>query len=701
MQKMINKKIAFIMVLFITVLFIPNVSYAATYGDAKTISYETDAEEAVTFKRVDFDNACDDLTGENLDYVKFTLPSSTYGTLYYDYDDGEYDSKVTAAKKYYYAGSPYLSKVAFVPDEDFEGTVSIKYTGYDEDGNTYEGKVKIIVGEDDDEDDDTAEDLTYTIEGDKKLTLDKNDLNDVCDDLNDEDLDYVKFTTLPSSSAGTLYYNYSSDDNYDSKVSTSTKYYYDGSPYLARVSFVPKKDYSGTVTIKYTGYDEDNNSFTGKIKISVDGTSSSEIAYTVDDDKTVTFDEDDFYDICDDLNDEALDYVTFTLPSDTKGVLYYNYDDGDYDSKVTAAKKYYYDGSPYLSKVTFDPASKFSGMCTINFKGYDTDGVSFSGTVEITVNGDLLTANPITYSATPGSPVYFKEDDFNNVCKKLKDNNLSYVKFKLPSASSGKLYYGYTSATKYTSEVSATTKYYYGGTPFLLNVVYVPVTSATGTATIDYTGYDTDGFAFSGKIQITTSGTAVNPTLKKSQYYGDVDEAYSWAVDYIDTLSKNGIITGSTGLDGKKYFYPAAKIKRGEFMLLLYKALNLQASTGTGNFADVAKGEYYYDAIAAAKALGIAQGSDNKFYPNSSITREDTMVLALRAMNKSGSGVAAADINTLSVYSDKSIISDYAKDSIAALIKAGIITGSDDNKIHPMESITRAEAAAIIYRIKY
>lgn len=700
MQEMINKRIAFIMVLFITVLFIPNVSYAATYDNADTITYKTDAKKEVTFGKKDFFNACDDVTGKDLDYIKFTLPDDDDGTLYYDYDDGEYDSKVKASTKYYYDSdsSRYLSKVAFLPAKGFKGTASIKYTGYDEDGNTYEGKVKIVV--DANNDDDTAKDLTYSISRDKKLTFDKNDLNDVCEDLNDEDLDYVRFT-LPSSSEGTLYYEYKSEDNYDSKVTTSTKYYYDSSPYISKVSFVPKANYSGTVMIKYTGYDEDKNSFTGKIKISVDDTSSSEITYTVNKDKTVTFDEDDFYDICDDLNDEALDYVTFTLPSDSMGVLYYNYDDRDYDSKVTAAKKYYYDNSPYLSKVTFVPASKFSGVCTINFKGYDTDGASFIGTVEITVNGDLLTANSITYSTNPGSPVYFKEDDFNNVCKKLKDNNLSYVKFKLPSASSGKLYYGYTSATKYISEVSATTKYYYGSTPFLLNVVYVPATSATGTATIDYTGYDTAGFAFSGKVQITTSGTAVNPTLKKSQYYGDVDEAYSWAVDYIDTLSQNGIITGSTGLDGKKYFYPAAKIKRGEFMLLLYKALNLPASTGTGNFSDVAKGEYYYDAIAAAKALGIAQGSDNKFYPNSSITREDTMVLALRAMNKSGSGVAAADINTLSVYSDKSIISDYAKDSLAALIKAGIITGSDDNKIHPMESITRAEAAAIIYRIKY
>lgn len=714
MQEKMKKRIALFLIVLVSVLFIPfhpAVSYATTYSsDADTITYDTDEEEDIKFKDDDFDEACDDLTDEDLDYVKFTLPASSKGTLYYEFTTESSSNKVSESTKYYMDKANYLSKVTFLPADNYEGTVTIYYTGYNDKGDHYEGKVKIDVGDDDDNNNKDADDLEYDMDSDKVLKFDEDDFNKVCDDLTDEKLDYVEFT-LPSSSAGTLYYKYVSKDNYNSKASGSAKYYYDESPSISDITFVPDDDYEGTVVIKYTGRNVDREEFDGKVKISVDegkGTSKI-IEYSVDTGKTVTFTGKDFNNMCEDLNDEKLDYVNFTLPSSSKGTLYFDYDDGKYDSKVSASKDYFYKDDPDLSEITFVPANSFSGVCKIEFKGYDVEDDSFTGTIEITVGGGtLLTADPVTYTVKAGSSVYFKDDDFNTVCKKLMKNTLDYVKFTLPSASAGKLYYGYNSSGSSSAELSASTKYYYGGTPFILNIAFVPSSSASGTTTIDYTGYDTEGAAFKGKVQITVSGTGgtttpTTPTtgLKKSAYFKDVDEAYSWAVDYIDKLYQDGVVAGSTGTDGAKRFNPDTKIKRGEFMLLLVKALNLPTNTSAGSFSDVAKGDYYYDAIATAKYLGIAQGSDNKFYPNSSITREDAMVLAMRAMNKSGTTVAAGDVNSLTVYSDNYLIDSYAKDAIAALIKAGIITGSDDNKIHPMESISRVQAAAIIYRIKY
>lgn len=703
MQETRKKRIAFILTVLITVLLIPSPSFAKTYDDsADTITYTTGMEEEIRLDDDDFIDACKELTGKELVYVKFALPSSRYGTLYYDFDKKSNSDEISSTKKYYAEESPYLKKVVFLPEDDYEGTVTISYTGYNSAGDSYSGKVRITVGEDDVND--MAEDLFYVVDSDETLDFDEDDFNDMCEDLRNKNLDYVKFT-LPPSYAGTLYFKYTSKDNYYSKVADAAKYYYEESPSISDITFVPDPDYEGTVSIKYDGYDVKGGDYKGKIKIDVrEGAGSSKgIDYSIDSDEVLDFDEDDFNDMCEDLNGKELDFVNFTLPSPSQGTLYYSYDDGDYDSKVSASKDYYYDDTPKLSKITFVPDKSFSGVCKIKFKGYDIKHNSFEGTVEITVGGgSLRSADVISYTAKAGTSVYFKEDDFNNVCKKLMNQSLDYVKFTLPSAfGSGKLYYGYTASGNNT-EVSSSAKYYYGSTPFILNIAYVPAANAAGTSTIEYTGYDTEGSAYKGTVKVTVSGTGTVPViLKKSKHFKDVDEAYSWAVDYIDNLYTAGIVAG-TAVDGTtKHFNPESKITRGEFMLMLFRALDLQAGTSSGNFSDVAKGSYYYDAIAAAKALDIAQGSENKFYPNASITREDTMVLALRAMKKSGKTVASGDIGILSAYSDNYVIDSYAREPIAALIKAGIITGSDDHKIHPMENITRAEAAAIIYRIKY
>ena len=61
---------------------------------------------------------------------------------------------------------------------------------------------------------------------------------------------------------------------------------------------------------------------------------------------------------------------------------------------------------------------------------------------------------------------------------------------------------------------------------------------------------------------------------------------------------------------------------------------------------------------------------------------------------------ALAEINEISdgTISDVSSVSD-AGQAVYRLYRAGILTGSDDGKFHPSDSISRAEAAAVITRM--
>ena len=691
--------------------FQPYPSYATEFDDADDISYSVNSSKTLDFDEKDFADACLDLTDDDLDYVKFRLPDDEEGMLYYNYDkDENSNTKVSASKKYYMNKSPYLSRVTFVPDKNYSGTVAIRYTGYNEDGDSYSGKVKITVKGSSSK---SSDSIAYTVSYNKDyIQFNKKDFFNYCSKVQKEDLDFVKFT-LPDKKSGVLYYDYSSNSD-NTKVTESRKYYYDSSPYLSKVYFLPDKAFSGTVTIKYTGYDVSGNTYDGKIKITVgdkDDDSeylSDKISYKINSNKnTVTLDEDDFIDLCDELNGQELDYVTFSIPSSSKGILYYNYKDGQYSSIVTSTKKYYVDSSPYLSDVTFVPNSKYSGTTTIPFVGWDVRGKSFHGELSIAVEGSSANAKEITYTGIAEAAIIMKDSDFNNVCRDLLGNQLSYVYFTLPSSSSGTLYYGYTQDGNYSAKVRPDTKYYYDGSPYILNVSFVPSNKFSGTVSITYTGYDITGSSYTGTIKITYSNITQTPdtsapanpeSLVSSKYFSDVDTSYSWAVPYIDSLYLSGIISGSSSGSNKLYS-PASPVTRGDFMLILYRALNLKTTSTATKFVDVPTGSYYYDAIMTARALGIAQGSENYFYPNTPITREDAMVLVLRAVNITGETIPSGDVSGLSSYYDSSVISDYSRSAVAALIKSGIITGSDDNKIYPQGNLTRAQVAAIIYRV--
>ena len=65
---------------------------------------------------------------------------------------------------------------------------------------------------------------------------------------------------------------------------------------------------------------------------------------------------------------------------------------------------------------------------------------------------------------------------------------------------------------------------------------------------------------------------------------------------------------------------------------MLYRTFGFSSTAAAGNFTDVTAGSYYAEALAHAKALGIATAeADGSFRPNDPVTRQDAMVFLLRA----------------------------------------------------------------------
>ncbi len=336
--------------------------------NVSTINYTTAENTTLTFSGDDFSNISDDATDDTLSYVKFMLPSTTYGILY----NGS--TAVSASTEYYVDSSPYISNVSFVPTTSYVGTISITYKAYNSDGELlYTGKVRISIGESSTT---ASTAIAYSTYEETAVTFNADDFSTVNEATSSDTLSYVKFT-LPSSSYGTLYYG-------DSKISAATKYSVSSTPYISSVSFKPTTGYTGTAPVAYKAYNSSGTLlYTGTVKIAVlaNSTTSTAIYYTTAENTKITFDSDDFSSICEYTTTGILSYVKFTLPSATYGTLYNG------SSKVSSATKYYVSATPYISSVSFKPTTSYTGTVSVTYKAYNSSGtLLYTGSVQITVD---------------------------------------------------------------------------------------------------------------------------------------------------------------------------------------------------------------------------------------------------------------------------------------------------------------------------
>jgi hypothetical protein len=230
------------------------------------IKYAIKEDTAVLLKAEDFIKALHDKNDETLDYVRFTLPANTSGKLYYNYKSSSDHGSLVKAGTEYYADSddePDISRVTFVPYPNYTGPVAIKYSAVDEHGSSYDGVVEITVQE-------AVEKIIYQAHKNTALKFDGDDFSEALHDATEKDLYYVKFA-LPDTSYGKLYYNYISSSDYGSLVKTNTEYYADPHKgyYISKVTFVPKTNYTGTFSVKYTAFDDSGTLYNGTIQITV------------------------------------------------------------------------------------------------------------------------------------------------------------------------------------------------------------------------------------------------------------------------------------------------------------------------------------------------------------------------------------------------------------------------------------------------
>ena len=212
--------------------------------------------------------------------------------------------------------------------------------------------------------------------------------------------------------------------------------------------------------------------------------------------------------------------------------------------------------------------------------------------------------------------------------------------------------------------------------------------------------------ADNGKLEVVKNGHYKNGAVQfKAKHFSkyaaipvevnlkDIGET-SWAVESIEALAAREIIKGVT----KDTFLPKKEVTRAEFVQMLVQTFDLTSQGAANPFSDVKAGDWYQKAVITAYELGVVKGkSDGSFGVNEKISRQDMAVMTLSAIK--AAGITLTNTSEAANFKDSSTISQYAKESVAAMQKAGVINGMPDGGFAPKDTANRAQAAVILNKL--
>lgn len=179
--------------------------------------------------------------------------------------------------------------------------------------------------------------------------------------------------------------------------------------------------------------------------------------------------------------------------------------------------------------------------------------------------------------------------------------------------------------------------------------------------------------------------------------FSDVEDG-QWYTTAVERWAEAGLIEGP----GDGTFGTDNDITRAEVAAIMQRLLGLDAaSAATLEFEDVTPDDWFYDEVMSCAAAGVLNGNgDGTFAPNASITREEAFTMVMRALlTEEQKAKVNANILTDKGFTDVAKISDWAVESVAAIVDCEAVNGYEDKTIRPDANITRAEFATILNRL--
>jgi hypothetical protein len=175
-----------------------------------------------------------------------------------------------------------------------------------------------------------------------------------------------------------------------------------------------------------------------------------------------------------------------------------------------------------------------------------------------------------------------------------------------------------------------------------------------------------------------------------------VDMAGHWATAYTDRLVGMKVIQGYPD----RTLRPDEAVTRAQSAKMLAEALGLQAPANVTDFADDSEiPSWSKSAVTAAVQAGLVSGYPEQgavwFKANQTIGRAEMAVMIARALGAHQNAVGSGSDR----FKDFAAIPEWAQAPVAAAVSAGILNSYEDGTFRPDHKVTRAEAAAMIYKL--
>ena len=186
---------------------------------------------------------------------------------------------------------------------------------------------------------------------------------------------------------------------------------------------------------------------------------------------------------------------------------------------------------------------------------------------------------------------------------------------------------------------------------------------------------------------------------EKADDFTDVSRS-DWYYQFVDYVTSKGYFNGTA----ETTFAPAENMTRAMFVTVLFRFDGAKGDRSQSAFTDVAPGEWYTAAINWAAANKIVDGVGNgKFAPNDPITRAQmcTMIERYLDLYRKAWKVTLPETGSVSVMVDESAIPAYALAAVKQCQRHGLVNGFEDGTFRPNDLSTRAQVAAVIYRMSY